>query len=755
MLGLATGCSVTRNLPEGEVLYTGIRRIEVLDSATTSPNYKHALDEINAALEYAPNNALFGSSSLRSPLPVGLWAYNAFVGKKSKFKRWMFRRFAARPVLLSTVNPELRAAVAHNVQRENGYFQGTVSADILPDKKNPRKAKVSYRIQMNRPYTYDSIRYLHTRSAADSLIALHEGESLLRKGAAFSVSNLEAERSRISSLLRANGFYYYRPEYLVYRADTFLTPGKVWLRVMRKPGLPQSALTPFRIGHVDFRLNGYHEEKPTDSIQYKNLTIHYEGKLRMRPSVLYRRLMLRPGDLYSETREQQTQTALSRLGVFRYAEMQFRPDTARDKGLLNLSINTLYDLPLSSELAVNLTDKSNDLRGPGAVFSLTRQNLFGGGESLKAEAKGSYEWQTNKARAGLNSYEAGLSATLNIPAVLLPGFSQRGLAYPSSTDISLSADLLNRARFFRMTSFNAALSYEFHPNAVHSHVITPLKLTYNKLTHRTAEFDSIAKVNPSLALSLSNQFIPAFGYTYTYDDSSRPTDNHIWWQGSFTEAGNLLSAAYALAGQHWNRRNKQLFGNPYAQFVKLTGEFRYNYRLDKNNRLAARLMAGAIVSYGNSNIAPFSEQFYVGGANSIRAFNIRSIGPGRFIPVNPHLNPYAYIDQTGDLKIEGNLEYRFRIIGNLHGATFLDCGNIWLLRKDPNRPGGTFMLKHFLNDLALGTGAGLRYDLDFLVIRFDVGIGLHLPYETGRSGYYNIPRFGDALAFHLAVGYPF
>ena len=166
-----------------------------------------------------------------------------------------------------------------------------------------------------------------------------------------------------------------------------------------------------------------------------------------------------------------------------------------------------------------------------------------------------------------------------------------------------------------------------------------------------------------------------------------------------------------------------------------------------------RFMAGAIYSYGNAKVAPYSEQFFIGGANSIRAFTVRSIGPGSYHPKVE--TKYSYIDQTGDLKLEANIEYRFKIIGDLHGAAFLDAGNIWLLRNDPDRPGGQFKFSDFGKDIALGTGAGLRYDLTFLVIRFDVGIGLHVPYETSKKGYYNLPSFKKSLGYHLAIGYPF
>jgi outer membrane translocation and assembly module TamA len=753
---LLPGCSTTKRLTEGETLYTGIRQITV-DGADNSRAATRALEEVEAALAYPPNNALFGSSSVRRPLPLGLWIYNALVNAQGGVGKWLFDKFAAKPVFLTTVNPDVRVAIARNLLRENGYFDATSSHTIIPDARNPRKARIDYRVALNHLYTLDSIRYVRTRSLSDSLVQAHKDGSLLRSGSPFHVASLEAERQRLASLLRSHGFYYYRPDFIVYQADTLLSPGRVGLRVSRKPGVPAYALVPYRIGERSVWLYGYTNEPPTDSVRYKDLTIHYEGKLRLRPEVLYQRLMLGADDLYSERGQQKTQTALSNLGAFRYTEMQFAPrDTSRRMAVLDWRINAVFDLPLDGELELNVTDKSSHLRGPGAIFSLSRRNLFHGGETFRLQANGSYEWQTGKgAVEGLNSYEAGLSATLSLPFVWLPGFTQRGLAYPSHTTFRLYGDWLNRARFFRMLSFSGSLVYEFQPAPLHQHSFTPFRLTYSRLQATTDEFDRIASLNPVLFMSLADQFVPALSYTYMYDDSPTDRRHHIRWEVSLTEAGNLFSAFSALAGNEWNREGKTLFGNPFAQFVKATAEFRYNHRLDRNNHLVARLMTGAIYSYGNARIAPFSEQFYVGGANSLRAFAIRSVGPGRFHPQDEGANRYAYIDQTGDLKLEANLEYRFRLLGELYGATFLDCGGIWLTREDANREGGAFRLRSLWNDLATGTGAGLRYDLDFLVIRFDVGVGLHLPYDTGRKGYYNIPRFKDALGFHLAIGYPF
>lgn len=752
---LFAACSTTKNLPEGEVLYTGIKKIEVTHEDKTTAG-ENALAEVEAALGYPPNNALLGSSSVRVPLPFGLWVYNAFVKKEGKIGQWIFGKLAAKPVFVSTVNPEVRVKVAQNLLKEYGYFNGNTTFRMDPDPKNPKKAKISYEVAMNNAWTYDTIRYVQMRHRMDTLVQNTVGERLLHNGENFSVTNLEAERQRLSSLLRNNGFYYFRPEFIVFQADTVMNPGRVALRVTTKPGLSRAALRPWTIGNISIRLNGYNNEPPTDSVTYKDLTIYYEGKLRMRPSVLYNRLKFHTGELYSQKKQEQTQTSYSRLGVFRYSEMQYMPrDTTRRQDTLDLKINSVYDLPLDGELEVNVTSKSNDQLGPGAIFSVTKRNMFGGGETFGVSLRGSYEWQTGKrvdgGNSAINSWELGLSGTLTFPQVIFPSLMRGDLSYPSSTSFRVYVDQLNRARFFRMLAFGGSAAYDFQPTATSHHSVTPFKLTYNLLQSTTHEFDSITKENKALKLSLENQFIPAMGYTYTYDDAPITSKrNHTWLQLSVTQAGNLLGAGYAIAGKKFNEEGKHLLGNKFAQFAKGTAEVRYNYKIGRSQHLVGRLMAGAIYSYGNARVSPYSEQFYIGGANSLRAFTIRSIGPGRYLPPK---GTYSYLDQTGDLKFEANLEYRFPILGDLHGATFIDVGNVWLIREDEQRPGGQLKWGRFLKDLALDAGVGLRYDLTFIVIRLDMGIPLHVPYETGKNGYFNVPKYTPG--WHLAIGYPF
>lgn len=801
LLSLFMSCSVTRHLPEGELLYTGIGQIEITGQEEETPESDVVMQEVEAALAYAPNNSLFGSSSRRFPLPFGLWIYNGFGKYKSGVGKWIFDKFATAPVFITTVNPDVRIAVARNVLRENGYFDGQSAYEVVPDGKDSLKAEIRYRIKMNHAYRYDSIRYMPSRHFADTIIKTNMNHTLLRKGDRFNVIEMENERQRISSDLRNNGFYYHRPEYIVYRADTLIVPGKVWLQVARKQGIPPNAHTPYRIGNINVHIGGYDGENAVDSLIYKDMTVFYEGKLRIRPAVLYGRLRFRPGDLYTLEEQQRTQAGLSRLNAFRYTEFQYVPrpnarDTVRrsrgernrnrdgvgaeridslqrrsalfrQNNILDVHINTVYDLPYDGEFEINAATKDNNYAGPGAIFSLSRRNAFKGGEMLGFQLKGGYEWQTgNRAGASgsnINSYEFGLSSTLAIPFLLFPGYVYRDLEQPSATTFKLSAELLNRPEYFKMLSFGGSMVYDFRPAPTVRHQITPFRLTYNKLNPTDFFTDSIADTNRGLYESLKSQFIPAVSYTFTYDNSPLSNRDNFSWSATFTEAGNIIGGLSAISGKGFGEKDKTLFGVPFAQFVKGTTEARYNFRIDRNNRLVARAMAGVIYSYGNATVSPYSEQFYIGGANSVRAFTIRSIGPGRFDPERKpgkweeYVNPYAYVDRIGDIKVEANLEYRFTLVGALNGAFFMDWGGIWAMRAD-DRSGATLKAGKFLADMALGTGAGLRYDLSFLLLRLDFGFGLHVPYETDRKGYFNVNPFEskyNAFNWHLAVGYPF
>lgn len=759
---LLTACSTTRFITDGEQLYTGIKDIEFVgqDKYADSQTGKTAVDEVSYALECAPNGSILGSSKWRA-LPLGLWWYNSFHDATGKIGKWFFNTFATEPVLISKVNPELRADVATEVLKYYGYFNGNVKSEILTDKKNPKKAKVKYIITLNEPYRYDSIEYCNFPAAADSLIRARWRRRLIKDNEQFNASAMEEERTRLSELFRNNGYYYYQPSYIKFLADSINTPGKIQLRIQPERNLPARISRTWKFGTTNIRViknlaAGERNTATSDTIGSRNLKYIYNGKKPpVRLGALLRNIQIRPGEQYSYEKQQNAYKRLGQMNIFSNINLTLKPRGESDT--LDINITTQLDKPYDFTFELNATSKSNDQIGPGSKISLARKNVFRGGETLKFTLNGSYEWQTDKNVKGraavINSWEVGADASLTFPRLFFPIIHKKHLRVPSTTALRLHADQMNRSGFFRMIRLAGDATYNIFSHRTTTHTVIPFRLSYDMLLTTTAKFDSIARHNRSIAHSFRDQFIPAMQYTYTYDNTNTYHRNKTWLEASVTSAGNVTSLLFYAFGKDFNQKDKNIFGNPYAQFIKGTAEMRQLWKIDNNQYIATRIMAGAIYSYGNSEYAPYSEQFYIGGANSLRAFTIRSIGPGSFRPDNA--NRYSYLDETGTLKFEMNVEYRFRIVSDLHGALFVDAGNIWLMKKDPERPGGEIKASTFAEQIALNTGLGVRYDLDFLVLRLDFGLGLHAPYKTKREGYFNLSPFKDGFAWHFAIGYPF
>lgn len=771
LVGLFVSCSTTKHLPEGEVLYIGQKKTQITNP-TPTPVGEIAISEIEGAINKKPNNSLLGSVTHRFPLPIGLWFYSGFQKYNKGFGKWILNTFGTTPIYLSTVNPEIRTKIASNLLSDYGYFNGKVNYEIIPHSKDSLKAKVFYSIDMGTPTFIDTVYYENFQPHTLSILERARRGSIIKKGQQFNVVDLDDERNRVSGLLRNVGYYYFRPSYLTYHADSTQVKDSVSLKLLPVKGVPKEAQRRYYNGKTAFILFGKNGEAPNKEMEYEDLTILYYNKLNLRPKMLHRwinstqfsSLRRRKGgerpNYYSQYRQRRIQEKLNELGIFRYVELNYFPrDTIHKSDTLDLNIQASFDKMINAELELNLAMKSNDQAGPGAAFSLSRNNVFKGGETWEIKLRGSYEWQTGKKtdkNSLMNSYELGVSSSLIIPRLLFPTLRKNEYEFPTTTTFKLYIDQLNRAKFYKILSFGGTVSYDWKPKRTSRHQFTPLNLNFNLLQHTTARFDAIINENKMLAISMQNQFIPKMEYTYTYDNApmkGRIRKNQIWWQTTVSSSGNITSLAYRAFGQDFSKKNKEFLNAPFAQFLKINTELRYTWNFSPKQSIVARFIGGVISSYGNSQVAPYTEQFYIGGANSIRAYTVRSIGPGSYYP--GERGRYTFIDQTGDIRLEANIEYRFPIVGDLRGALFLDAGNVWLLRNDEDRPGAKFNLKKFPEQVALGTGFGVRYDLDFLVFRLDCGVALHNPYKTSRSGYYNIERFKDGLGIHFAIGYPF
>ena len=761
---LLSACSTTKLITDGEQLYTGITDIDFVEAgkyANTSTG-ETAMEEVSYALECAPNGSILGSSKWRA-LPLGLWWYNGLHNSKSMLGKWLFNTFATDPVLISNVNPTLRAEVATEILKYYGYFNGEVTSEVITDKKNAKKAKVKYTVTLNEPYKFSKVEYKNFPLEADSIIKATWRRRLVKEGEQFNAAAMEEERERLSALFKNNGYYYYQPGYIKYLADSVSTPGKIELRIQPESNMPERISRIWKFGSTNIRVTKSlatgernMNTATNDTIGRRHLKYIYNGKKPpVKIGALLRNIQIRPGELYSYEKQQNAFKRLGQMNIFSNINFTLAPRGESDT--LDINITTQLDKPYDFTFELNATSKSNDQIGPGSKIILARKNVFRGGETLKFTLNGSYEWQTDKNVKGraavINSWEVGADVSLSFPRLFFPVIHRKYLRMPAATSFRLHTDIMNRSGFFRMIRAGGDATYKIYSHSTTTHTVIPFRLSYDMLLSTTAKFDSIAKHNRSIENSFRNQFIPAMQYTYTYDNTNTYHRNKTYIEASVTSAGNITSLLFYAFGKGFNQKDKNIFGNPYAQFIKGTAEMRQLWKIDNNQYIATRIMAGAIYSYGNSEYAPYSEQFYIGGANSLRAFTIRSVGPGSFRPDNE--NRYSYLDETGTLKFEMNVEYRFRIISDLHGALFIDTGNIWLMKADPERPGGEIKASTFAEQLALNTGLGVRYDLSFLVLRLDFGLGLHAPYKTKRSGYFNLSPFKDGFAWHFAIGYPF
>ena len=810
LCGLLASCISTESVPDGDQLFTGLKKISY-DTDTLpsrpSPLAPHHEDDIKAEVEAAlatmPNGAIFGSSYYHAPFSWRLWVYNRFSGKESKFAKWMMKSFGKPPVLMSQVNPALRASVAQSVLRSGGYFRGKVTYEPVI-KKNPKKGKIAYFVSLDSLFTYDSIAYVGFPEKQKQLIDSTADEAYIKRGQPFSVSTLESERTRLSTLFRNNGYFYYNTGYTTIMADTVNVPNRAQLRLHQTDDLPDETMRQWYIGNIDINLRRTFMEQMTDSLNRGHLNIHYNGeKSPIRPRVLLKNMRLMPRRLYSYEKYQESIAKINATNVFSAVDFQFTP---RDRDTLDVRLTCTFDKPYDFYFETNLNARTIGRYGPEVKVGFTKRNAFHGAENLDIGLRGNYEWQKNSGGGNMNTYQYGVDASIEFPRLIAPFYDSdrvrrgkdgrrrpRRFFSTPTTLAKLSFDIVNRPDYYRMHIASGEWTYRWQTSEQSRHEFSPLTLKYQRINSSTEAFQQIIENNPYQATAMEDVFIPQMRYTYTY--TSPTTLRHpIRWETTLSEAGNAM-ALYdvLLQGHNWNSTDKTFFRNPYAQFVRLETDFTKTWQLTSASQLVGHVNAGVMRCFGNTEIdgAPFSELFYVGGANSIRAFPVRGIGPGSFNSSQDDLvqnqRQFNYVIQNGDIKFVANLEYRTPLFGNLHGAIFLDAGNVWrwedpeftqtelletatpdeLSELTPEQQqlivnymdnwfsGWQPRLSTFFDQIALGTGVGLRYNLGFLVIRIDWGLALHMPYKTNRSGYFNVDSFHDAHTLHFAVGYPF
>jgi outer membrane protein assembly factor BamA len=745
-------CSNTKFLPGDQLLYTGKKEVTIAPGKFKDGKATSRIESVTA---FKPNNALAGKRLL---IPGGLWIYNYMKPAEGKTKPgWFYRTFSTEPVLVSSVNPLLRCQKLESELFSIGYFHARVWAAIDTSPRNPRKAGITYYIEPDSAFRYNEISFVPPVDAVDSLINSFQSDLALKPDDVFDLAIVKSETRRITSRLLQEGYYYFTQDHVKWIADTTRQPYRIDLRIEKNQDLPQNSIRKYAIDEVRVRMTGQPDApvlpQPADSVFHDGITMISTSDY-IKPQVISRAIYFRKGDWYSSEKQQQTMRHLNSYGVFRYLNMQFIRDPDSLVNQMDLVIELTGTKEIGLDLEANVVTESTGFSGPGFAATLSHGNLSRGANKLQLKLNGGFEWQWTKSSSntlGNTSYNIGLGSSITFPKILKPFklFKTNRFSLPQTT-ASLGFEFLNKIQYYRMSSFNMGLGYQWKRSQKITHVFYPLFFNSITLQETTPEFDSILNVNPYIKKSFEEQFIAGMKYNFTFDNNTSGRPNGFYFQAGISTAGNLLDLIKRASLDESDRPYK-VIGNVYSQFLKFTTDIRY-YRHIREHSFVFRLYSGLGIPYSNSVVMPYVEQFYSGGSTSIRAFVARSVGPGSTVPDENS----DIIDQTGDIRLEGNLEYRFRMSKVLHGALFLDAGNIWLLNPDENRPDAEFHFNSFADQLAVGTGFGFRFDFNFFIMRTDFGFPLRNAYKTDESNWIGSTKeMTKGMVFNLAIGYPF
>ncbi|MEK6481066.1 BamA/TamA family outer membrane protein [Catalinimonas sp. 4WD22] len=743
---LLSACSTTRSVPEKDYLYLGHKKIEFEPKGTDLPAL--ILSDIEEIVDDSPNGS---TALLPFRLPVGLWINNFTSPDAKSPGGWMNRHWARQPVLLSTVNPEMKVRLIERKLSDAGYLKSHANYQ-LDTSANNKKVKVSYMVKPGKRYYVAHLQYPEPTSYLDSILHDEKGKGKLKENDPLVIEALLQERERLTEVLKDHGFVDFRKEFLQFVADS--SGHKINIELRYGETATDSLLHSYSIDKIIVYLDkGKENSFLVDSTSVEGIIFYYHQPY-VKLSTLAKGIAFSTKEKYSPKDENDSYSYLSALGIFRTISIDYQKKNKQD--LVDVLIQLVPQENIRLAYEMNMVSKSNNFVGPGLSISLGHRNAFGGAEKLNLTLDFNIEWLLGyqaDSQIGFSSYGLGLNLDFQKPGLIMPFYfkPKDPFAY---TKFEAGVNLLSRLQYYRMISWNTGFEYHWKTSRSQSFEVKPLDISYTHLIETTPEFDSLLLENPLIRRSFEEQFV--FGASFTSITNHLWQKNHqFYWENSFETAGNLLSLLSGLVGgkPEDGLSRAKVLNNPYAQFVKFSTDFRYYFHLMNKQRLVSRLFVGIGLPYGNSNVIPYFKQYFSGGSNSVRAFRARSLGPGTYYNSN---QDNIYYEQTGDIKIEANAEYRFPLSSFFAGALFLDAGNIWLLNYDPARPGGQFRWNRFLDEMAIGTGVGFRLDIDFFVLRLDFGYALKQPYRPkGDRWIFGADNFDPSYFLHFAIGYPF
>ena len=751
---LLVGCSVSKFVPEGKYLLDEVH--------ISSDNKEIKSSEMYSYVRQKPNSKWF------SLVKLPMYIYCSSGKDSTKWINKILRKMGDAPRIYDArVAEETRMQILGAVQNK-GYLGAHVS---LEEKIKKNKLDTYYRISSGKPYIISSIDYNVEDYVIRDLLMNDSIHSGLKVGERFDVNQLEEERNKITQFLLNRGYYRFNKDYITFQADTVNGTYRIDLTMnIGLNNMPNSSETSlhrqYSIRNVNYLMDldySLNNGVNLDTMSYGGINILYDKKLFLRPGVIDSHNRIVSGKLYSNRDVMSTYSSLSRLGILKYSNIRFVEHLENDSAYLDAFVSLSKNKNKMLSFQVEGTNSAGDL-GAAASVTYTHRNLFKGSETFTIKVRGAYEAVTGLEGYANNNYtEYGVESSLDFPEFMFPfltsDFKKRVNA---KSEVSIKYNWQIRPEFER-TLASAAWSYRWNSGRRANHRLDVLDINYIYMPYRSNTFieylNYMDEVNPLLRYSYEDLFIVRLGYTYTYN-SAGVTTQQTAKKSSYSirfnieESGNLIYGFSKLIHKKPSDGESFRMGNiSFAQYVKTDFDFAKNIMIDDRNSLVFHIATGVAIPYGNSKSLPFEKLYFSGGANSVRGWSVRSLGPGRYHGNSGSLD---YVNHTGDIKLDLNVEYRTHLFWKLNGAAFIDAGNVWTLKSRYSDDTGQFAFNRFYKEIAVSYGLGVRFDLDFLILRFDGGMKAINPMESGADRFPVIrPDFSRDFAFHFAVGYPF
>lgn len=751
---LISGCSSTRHVPDDSYLLDKVS-IEVVDTSGVSSaglvNY----------LRQVPNHKVLGFWKLQ------LGVYNISGKSDGKFNRWL-RKIGQEPVIFDPTLTDQSARQLKLAFINRGYNDVQVEVDTLSTGK--KKIGVKYLISPGAPHIVRSFSTEYSDSTVGAAIAADSARYPLQVGDNLDRTNLDNIRAAITEAMRQRGYLGFTKEYVSFRADTVAGNKDVdLLMTVSDPGRRYKfrnvcIVTDFTTGddatEMKFAAN--------DTTTYHDIRILYGRDRYLRPSVLYDQCYIRPGEYYSTYALDRTYENFNRLAILKYVNIITAPAGELDGNDEALDAYILLSRTNKQGITFEIegTNSEGDL-GVGGGVTWTNRNIFHGGEVLNVKFRGAYESLSGDFDGLINDRYTEIASEVGItfPSMVAPflntRFKRRNRA---STEFALTFMWQERPEYTRVIAGGAWRYKWAERNNLNRRTFDLIDINVVSLPRSTVDFiNNIAPNNPLLRYSYEDHFIMRTGYTW-YKTNRRPASNGVelyrlprqintyTWRASVEASGNLLWLIAKSSGMHKKGDAYKMFGIPFAQYVKGEIDYTINHAFSDRNSISFHAGAGIGYPYGNASMTPFEKRFYAGGANGVRGWSVRTLGPGSYDSRN---NVTNFINQCGDIMLSLSLEYRNKLFWVFEGAVFIDAGNIWTIKNYPNQPGGLFRFNSFYKEIAAAYGLGLRMDFKYFLLRFDLGFKAHNPARDQERWPLLHPNWRRDATFHFSVGYPF